>query len=154
MSNESGTSSGASIGHVGGRVVGVPKRCWCNEKIVARISKSEANPYRRYYRCAFAATQKLSNDNHVFKWVDEALQNEIETLSFRAARIEEELKEISRSGMEIEKMVYEKMVMKLEKEIFQKVEEVMVESEWKMKKMVALACVGSMVIVGCSLFLG
>ncbi|KAL0706781.1 hypothetical protein Bca4012_073207 [Brassica carinata] len=38
------------------------------------------NPYQRYLRCSFAAENKLQNDNHIFKWADEALLNEVDTL--------------------------------------------------------------------------
>lgn len=58
MSNESGASSGTSVGR--GRVVGVPKRCWCGEIVVSLTSRLTANPYRRYYRCAFAAERKVN----------------------------------------------------------------------------------------------
>lgn len=60
MSNESGNSSGTSVSRVRGRVVGVPKRCWCGELVVSLMSKSAANPYQRYYRCAFAVERKVS----------------------------------------------------------------------------------------------
>ncbi|KAF8044988.1 hypothetical protein N665_0460s0013 [Sinapis alba] len=89
MSNESGNSSGVSSGRARGRVVGVPKRCWCGELVVSLMSKSTANPYRRYFRCAFAVERKLSNDNHTYKWVDEALLDEVEALSFRIGRLEQ-----------------------------------------------------------------
>ncbi|RID73836.1 hypothetical protein BRARA_B00963 [Brassica rapa] len=90
MSNESGASSGTSGVRRRGTVVGVPKRCWCGEIMVARMSKSEANPYRRYYRCAYAVERKLSNDNHSYKWVDEALADEIEILGMRTERLEQQ----------------------------------------------------------------
>ncbi|KAF2568913.1 hypothetical protein F2Q68_00026376 [Brassica cretica] len=38
------------------------------------------NPYQRYLRCSFAAENKLQNDNHIFKWADEVLLNEVDTL--------------------------------------------------------------------------
>lgn len=59
MSNVSGASSGPSTDRERGRVFGVPKRCWCGYEIVAKMSKSVPNPYRRYYRCAFAVERKV-----------------------------------------------------------------------------------------------
>lgn len=46
------------------------------------------------------------NDNHTFKWIDEALLNEIETLSSQIASLEQAVKE---------KIMFEKMKMKLKK---------------------------------------
>uniref|UniRef100_A0A0D3AAP2 GRF-type domain-containing protein n=1 Tax=Brassica oleracea var. oleracea TaxID=109376 RepID=A0A0D3AAP2_BRAOL len=63
-----------------GRFFSVPKKCWCGELMVTLTSKSDQNPYQRYLRCSFAAENKLQNDNHIFKWADEALLNEVDTL--------------------------------------------------------------------------
>ncbi|XP_024006276.1 uncharacterized protein At4g04775-like [Eutrema salsugineum] len=154
MSHESGASSGTSYSGTRGRGIGVPRRCWCGDQIVAKISKSDANPYRRYYRCAYAVAQKLTNDKHDFKWVDEALLNEIEALGSRAGRLEDELKQICRERMELEKMMFEKMQMKLEQEIFEKVEEALLETKSNLKKMMAVVCFGCLVIVCCSKLVG
>ncbi|CAL9240287.1 unnamed protein product [Arabidopsis halleri] len=59
MSNSSGATSGASNVGQRRRIAGVPKMCWCGASISAIISKSTANPYRRYYRCAYAASHKV-----------------------------------------------------------------------------------------------
>ncbi|XP_019099763.1 PREDICTED: uncharacterized protein At4g04775-like [Camelina sativa] len=108
MSNVSGSSSCASNVRERGRgkVVGVPKRCWCGEVIVAKNSKLETNPCRRYFRCGYATAKKLMNDDHCFKWVDEALLDEVESLTLHIAKLQIE--------MEIER----KMKMELEKELF------------------------------------
>ncbi|KAF8114196.1 hypothetical protein N665_0040s0051 [Sinapis alba] len=50
--------------------------------IIKLISKYNQNPYCRYYRCLYAAQRKLMDDNHVFKWVDEAFTDEIQYLKF------------------------------------------------------------------------
>ncbi|XP_024013675.1 uncharacterized protein At4g04775-like [Eutrema salsugineum] len=154
MSNVSGASSGTSAVRGRGQHVGVPKRCWCGEVIVAKISKSDANPYRRYYRCAFAAEHKLNNDNHTFKWVDEAFLNEIEALAFRIGRLEEEVKELRTVSMDAENKMFEKLEIKLEKEIVEKVEEVLVEAKSDMKKMMLLVGLGFVIIVVCSKLVG
>ncbi|XP_024006590.1 uncharacterized protein At4g04775-like [Eutrema salsugineum] len=149
-SHDSGASSAASGGRGRGRCVGVPKRCSCGEGIVARISKSDSNPYRRYYRCGFAVEQKLVNDNHTFKWVDEALLNEIEASKFRIDRLEEAVKPIATDRMEVEKQMYEKFELKLEKEIVERVEERVLEAKSEMKKLMLLVCFGCVIILGCS----
>ena len=64
MSESSNVVSGASSGSSnerrrGRRFVGVPKNCWCGESVVPLMSKSTLNPYRRYFRCVYAARKKV-----------------------------------------------------------------------------------------------
>lgn len=66
MSGDSSNTSVASIGvsssrRRGGVINGIPKRCWCGEEILPLMSKSDYNPYRRYFRCAYAARKKVSS---------------------------------------------------------------------------------------------
>ncbi|CDY17809.1 BnaC08g04230D [Brassica napus] len=60
------------------RTPGIPSKCWCGVGITELISQTNQNQYRRYYRCIYAASLRLENDNHVFKWVDEAFTDEIQ----------------------------------------------------------------------------
>ncbi|KAL0729158.1 hypothetical protein Bca4012_025251 [Brassica carinata] len=91
MTNRSGSCSSS-----GGwtRVIthGIPISCSCGEGVMELISKSDPNPYRRYYRCRNAAQRKLVNDNHLFKWVDEAFTDEIQALDNQVHLLQEELK--------------------------------------------------------------
>ncbi|WZY75394.1 hypothetical protein YC2023_021778 [Brassica napus] len=122
MSDVSGASSGSSMVRSRKRVVGVPKQCWCG----------------------------LENDNHFFKWVDEALLEEINVLKNKMSNLEELVKEVMMERGESEKKVFEKMEMKLEIELFDKMEEVLKEAKWSMKKMCAgivIACVVGFVII-------
>ncbi|XP_013739400.3 uncharacterized protein At4g04775-like [Brassica napus] len=149
MSGDSSNTSGASTGvsssrRRGGVVNGISKRCWYGEEILPLMSKSDKNPYRRYFRCAFAVRKKLENDNHIFKWIDEALINEVEKFEFKNARLEEELREMRRSEI----LLGERVQMKVEKELFDKVEEVLAEAKGSMKKMMLSAVVGGVVLVG------
>ncbi|KAL1204384.1 hypothetical protein V5N11_034639 [Cardamine amara subsp. amara] len=116
MSNISGASSGSSSTRRE-RVVGVPTVCWCGAQIVGKISKLDSNPYRRYFHCAYVVSNKLMDDNHVFKWVDEALLNEVERLSSEAKRLEQMMREseIVFDGVEYEKVVFDKVLMKVKK---------------------------------------
>ncbi|CAA7042139.1 unnamed protein product [Microthlaspi erraticum] len=154
MSNQSGAYSGTSGGRARGRIVGVPKKCWCGELVVEKISKSDPNPYRRYYRCGFAATERLVNDNHAFKWIDEALVNEVETLRSRLDRLEEDVREITADKIMLENMVIEKIQTKMEREVFERVEETLAATKSDVKKMMLVVIVGCMVIVGCSKLVG
>ncbi|XP_056843334.1 uncharacterized protein At4g04775-like [Raphanus sativus] len=90
--------SAASSSTTGGRrrvrTLGIPSRCWCGVGVTELISRSSANPYRRYYRCLSAASQRLENDNHVFKWVDEAFTDEIQQLDYQIRILEEEVQSL------------------------------------------------------------
>ncbi|XP_020876486.1 uncharacterized protein At4g04775-like [Arabidopsis lyrata subsp. lyrata] len=154
MSNSSGATSGASNGGHRRRIVGVPKICWCGASISAIISKSAANPYRRYYRCAYAASHKLIDDNHTFKWVDEALLDEIERLAVRTSALEQSMSQITTETMDHQKIVFERMQMKLEKEIFERVEEELLDFKSSMKKMSIAVIVGCMIMLGLSKMIG
>ncbi|CAA7023908.1 unnamed protein product [Microthlaspi erraticum] len=154
MSNASGASSGSSIHRSRGRFYGVPKTCPCGEQIMELISKSNNNPYRRYYRCGYAVARKLANDNHMFKWVDEAHLEEIEALKTKNVRLEEKLEAIAAERTEFERIVFENVQMKLEKEIFERVEETLIEASSTSKKMMIGVIALCMVMVGFSKQLG
>ncbi|CAA7057331.1 unnamed protein product [Microthlaspi erraticum] len=78
----------------------------------------------------------LANDNHTFKWVDEAHLNEIEILKDKIARMEEKLEEATNEGKECD--------------IIEIVEKAYRESSSNMKKMVIAVGVGCVFIVGLS----
>ncbi|CAF2152489.1 unnamed protein product [Brassica rapa subsp. narinosa] len=57
-------------------------------------------------QCRYAPQRKLENDNHIFKWVDEAFTDEIQQLDYQVRMLEEEvqvLKETMMSGPKIMK---------------------------------------------------
>ncbi|CAN6929715.1 unnamed protein product [Brassica oleracea var. botrytis] len=62
MSNQSDSSS-RSGGCTRGRTQKIPIRCYCVQR-------------------------KLMNDNHVFKWVDEAFKDEIQQLNYQVRVLE------------------------------------------------------------------
>ncbi|XP_020878851.1 uncharacterized protein At4g04775-like [Arabidopsis lyrata subsp. lyrata] len=148
MSNMSMSSSGSTGPRGRGRIVGVPKRCWCGEEIVALNSKSDSNPCRRYYRCGVAAKLRLRNDEHTFKWVDEALLNEIDALKEKNVELEKEVTKLKTESLEIEKIVCEKVEMMIEKEIFEKVEDALSEAKGSTKKMMIVVVIGCMIMIG------
>ncbi|CAL9239359.1 unnamed protein product [Arabidopsis halleri] len=139
MSNVSSSSTGP---RGRGRVFGVPKRCWCGEDIVTLTLKSDANPCRRYYRCGVAAQHRLRNDEHTFKWVDEALLNEIDTLKGKNGELEQEVKEIKTQRLEFEK------------EIFEKVGDALSEAKGSTKKMMIVVVIGCMIMIGFNKLVG
>ena len=41
---------------------GIPSRCWCGKGIVTYVSKTEENPYRRFFRCEIGLQVILINN--------------------------------------------------------------------------------------------
>lgn len=102
----------------------------------------------------FVIALQLKNDEHTFKWVDEAHLNEIEALQIINGRLEREVKEIVAERKETEQILFDKVQMKVEKEIFERVEVVLAESSSKVKKIMIVVVIVCMVMVGCSKLIG
>lgn len=82
--------------------------------------------------------------------MDEALLEEINVLKNKMSNLVELVKEFMMKQGEGEKKVFEKMEMKLEKEVFDRMDEVLMEAKWSMKKMcagVVIACIVGFVII-------
>ncbi|CAN8289900.1 unnamed protein product [Cochlearia groenlandica] len=92
--------------------------------------------------------KKLHNDNHCFKWKDEALMDEIETLHARIGRLEKMVKEMSNVNSEMEKVMIENVQIKIEKDILERVEYEMVQAKCDVKKMIILQLIGCLFLVG------
>uniref|UniRef100_A0A0D3D582 GRF-type domain-containing protein n=2 Tax=Brassica oleracea var. oleracea TaxID=109376 RepID=A0A0D3D582_BRAOL len=87
----------------------IPSRCWCGKRIVTYVSKTEENPYRRFFRCKIGSQRK--KEQHLFKWVDEALLDEIERMHEQQSIMAEEIEDL-RSSL---KKTVEKVVIKHKK---------------------------------------
>ncbi|KAL0691018.1 hypothetical protein Bca4012_090697 [Brassica carinata] len=138
MSGASSNTSGASTGgnayrRRGGVVMGIPKNCWCGDETVPLMSKSDKNLHQGTTGYLLATRKKFENDNHIFKWIDETLINEVETLEFKTARLEQELREIQT---------------KVEKELCDKVEALLAEGKGNMKRMMIVGIVGCVGVLG------
>ncbi|KAF8105938.1 hypothetical protein N665_0151s0031 [Sinapis alba] len=77
----------AASSSMAGGITGGQRR----ESIIEVNKKSKPNPYCWYYRCLYAASLKLENDDHVFKWVDEAFNDEIQQLDYQVRMLEKEV---------------------------------------------------------------
>ncbi|KAF3537436.1 hypothetical protein F2Q69_00021726 [Brassica cretica] len=55
----SDSSSSTTGGGIRVRTPGIPIKDWCGERIKELISKTNLNPYRRYYQCRYAAQRKI-----------------------------------------------------------------------------------------------
>ncbi|KAH0883935.1 hypothetical protein HID58_060031, partial [Brassica napus] len=57
---EMSASSSTTSGRRRVRTPGIPSKCWCGVGITELISKTNQNPYRRYYRCIYATSLRIS----------------------------------------------------------------------------------------------
>lgn len=93
---------------------GIPSKCWCGNGITTFVSKTEENPYRRFFRCEiglqvtlisninfFCSRSQLNffsiqrkKEQHLFKWVDEALCDEIQLMREQQSRMAEEIEDL------------------------------------------------------------
>ncbi|KAF2560118.1 hypothetical protein F2Q68_00017479 [Brassica cretica] len=73
----------------------IPSRCWCGKGIVTYVSKTEENPYRRFFRCEIGLQRK--KEQHIFNWVDEALLDEIQRMDEQQSRMAEEIEDLRSS---------------------------------------------------------
>ncbi|KAF3522526.1 hypothetical protein F2Q69_00048076 [Brassica cretica] len=79
---------------------GIPRRCPCGAATVVLTSKTKENPGRRFYRCGV-----VFGENHVFKWADDAVLEEIEALAVKQSVMENELIEIKEQLLDIKKIL-------------------------------------------------
>ncbi|XP_048633530.1 uncharacterized protein At4g04775 isoform X1 [Brassica napus] len=84
---------------------GVPTRCWCGNRIATFVSKTKKNPFRRFYRCEVAMQRK--GEAHLFKWVDEALVEEVSLVEARQRTVEEDLEALVKTEKSEEAAVLE-----------------------------------------------
>ncbi|KAG7593721.1 hypothetical protein ISN45_Aa01g025050 [Arabidopsis thaliana x Arabidopsis arenosa] len=98
---------------------GVPSKCWCGEEITTFTSKTKENPYRRFYRCAIA--MKRENKEHLFKWVDEALLDEINMVNEKCKRVAENLSAL-RVNVMANMELQNKNIKQMEEELIKKME--------------------------------
>ncbi|XP_048624128.1 uncharacterized protein At4g04775-like [Brassica napus] len=89
---------------------GVPTRCLCGNRIATFVSKTEKNPFRRFYRCEVAMQICLlqrKGEAHLFKWVDEALVEEVSLVEARQRTVEEDLEALVKTEKSEEAAVLE-----------------------------------------------
>ncbi|XP_010474285.1 PREDICTED: uncharacterized protein At1g43920, Chloroplastic-like [Camelina sativa] len=75
MSSSSETSVVASSNH------GVPSKCICGAGVRIFTSRTEENPGRPFFRCLTKrdpSSWTNKRDGHLFKWVEEAVYEEVE----------------------------------------------------------------------------
>ncbi|XP_013700326.1 uncharacterized protein At4g04775-like [Brassica napus] len=77
---------------------GVPTKCWCGEGITTFGSSTAENRYQRFYRCQIARDRKT--ENHLFKWIDESLIDEIRMVDAKHERVAQEITKFEERVME------------------------------------------------------
>ncbi|CAH8380813.1 unnamed protein product [Eruca vesicaria subsp. sativa] len=68
---------------------GISSHCWCGNSVSVFVSKTTRNPFRRFYRCEVARMRE--GEAHLFKWLDEALVEEVSMVEARQTTVEEDL---------------------------------------------------------------
>lgn len=81
---------------------GIPRRCTCGALTIYLTSKIRENPGRKFYRCG-----AVFGGNHVFKWADEAIAEEIEVIAGKQAGMEEVMVGIKEEISELKKDISE-----------------------------------------------
>lgn len=77
---------------------GIPRRCDCGAATVVLRSNTARNPGRFFYRCG-----AISGQNHVFKWLDEAHDEELGIVTNKLVVIEQDLADIKSELADLKK---------------------------------------------------
>ncbi|KAL1194222.1 hypothetical protein V5N11_035186 [Cardamine amara subsp. amara] len=104
------------------QITGVPTKCWCGRKITTYCSQTDENPFWRFYRCEIAIQRK--NEEHLFKWIDEALLDETRMVDAKLMKLVDEVK-VLRNEMLSSFELQKKRVFDMEEEMKEKIKEKM-----------------------------
>ena len=80
--------------------------------------------------------------------------NDLDKLNAKIEEVEQQVKELRTQSLEFEKMVCEKVQMKIENELFEKVDDALAESKEGNKKMMIVVVIGCMIMIGLSKLVG
>ncbi|XP_019089329.1 PREDICTED: uncharacterized protein At1g43920, Chloroplastic-like [Camelina sativa] len=113
------SSSSVTSGVIGER--GVPSKCVCGLGVIIFTSKTQENPRRPFFRCAGkrdANSWTTKKDNHLFKWVEDAVFEEVEDALPRVAIMANEISKAKCEANELKAMIEElkdeEMISKME----------------------------------------
>ncbi|CAN6933014.1 unnamed protein product [Brassica oleracea] len=79
------SSSSSSLSNTRSQTVGIPTTCWCGSKLTTYGAQTKENLFRRFYRC------KLGVQHHLFKWVDEAIVDEVNMVDAKHNQLKEDV---------------------------------------------------------------
>ncbi|XP_009151534.2 uncharacterized protein At4g04775 [Brassica rapa] len=83
------SSSSSSRSHTGRQTTGIHTRCWCGANLTTFGAQTKENLFRRFYRCEIGLKRKT--ENHLFKWVDEAIVDEINMVDAKHSQLKEDV---------------------------------------------------------------
>ncbi|KAG2313873.1 hypothetical protein Bca4012_064511 [Brassica carinata] len=75
--------------------LGIPSRCWCGSKLTTFAAQTKENLYRRFYRCEIGV--KRQSEAHLFKWIDEAIIDEINLVDSKHCQLEADVQSFKNS---------------------------------------------------------
>ncbi|XP_048630754.1 uncharacterized protein At1g43920, Chloroplastic-like [Brassica napus] len=80
---------------------GFPTKCFCGRLSVVLISKTKENPGRPFFRCP------SFKEDHLFKWVEDAVYEEVEDALPRVGNLETELGNVKADVEELKCVIHE-----------------------------------------------
>ncbi|KAL0855667.1 hypothetical protein Bca101_060820 [Brassica carinata] len=83
------SSSSSSRSNSARQTTGIPTRCWCGADLTTFGAQTKDNLFRRFYRCEIDLKRKT--EHHLFKWVDEAIVDEINMVDAKHSKLKEDL---------------------------------------------------------------
>uniref|UniRef100_A0A0D3CS66 GRF-type domain-containing protein n=1 Tax=Brassica oleracea var. oleracea TaxID=109376 RepID=A0A0D3CS66_BRAOL len=132
---------------------GVPTRCWCGEGITTFGLSTTENRYRRFYRCEIARDDfcffcdREKNENHLFKWIDEALIEVIRMVDVKHERVAQGITMFEERVMEKVKSELVRVEHEMSEKLKEKVDLEFARVLQEMKQKLKIATV-AMVVVG------
>ncbi|CAN7055704.1 unnamed protein product [Brassica oleracea var. botrytis] len=124
---------------------GVPTRCWCGEGITTFGSSMVKNRYRRFQRCQIC--KSIKTENHLFKWIDEALIDEIRMVDAKHERVTQEITKFEERVMEKVKFEIVRVEVEMSEKLKEKVNLEITRVAQEMKQKLQIVTV-AMVVVG------
>ncbi|CAF2056631.1 uncharacterized protein At4g04775-like [Brassica napus] len=124
---------------------GVPTRCWCGKGITTFGSSTAENRYRRFYQCEIARDRKT--ENHLFKWIDEALIEVIRMVDVKHKRVAQGITMFEERVMEKVKSEMVRVEHEMSEKLKEKVDLEFARVSQEMKQKLKIATV-AMVVVG------
>ncbi|KAF8115515.1 hypothetical protein N665_0026s0058 [Sinapis alba] len=89
------SSSSSSLTYPRRSTSGISTRFWCGANLTTFAAFTKENQCRRFYRCVLGVQRKT--ESHLFKWVDEAIVDEIKKIADNLSRLQTDYDSLNRS---------------------------------------------------------
>ncbi|KAF8050679.1 hypothetical protein N665_1906s0008 [Sinapis alba] len=80
---------------------GFPSKCICGSNVCILTSKTQENPGRPFYRC------ETMRDEHLFKWVEDSMLEEMEDAIPKLENIEKEVSNLKFDVESLKEVIHE-----------------------------------------------